>query len=84
MKKHWHYYILLGIIFICGFLLTTFAGVSGQLQMVFIMMTAFLYVILGIYHHIREHSISAKVVIEYIIIAMLGISISFYIVSANL
>lgn len=84
MKGHWHYYILLLAIFIAGFVLTIFAGTTKQLQMLFIIMTAFLYVILGVFHHVQDHSITAKVVIEYVIIAMLGISVSLSIVSATL
>lgn len=84
MKKHWHYYFLLSSLFIVGLSLAAFNGITRQLQLMIVITIACAYCILGVFHHMKEHSINLKIVLEYIIIAMLGVSIAFYIASANL
>ncbi len=78
MQKHLLYYIsLLALLFI-GFGLAKYLDAYKQLQMAIIVLTAFLYVVWGVTHHIIHHSFSIKIMLEYIAIAVLAVSIVFF------
>ena len=74
-KNHFLYYFLLGAILISGLFLTSYFGYNRQMQMLTVTIIALLYVAMGIVHHFKDHSISLKIVLEYVAIAMLGMSI---------
>ncbi len=74
MKHHW-YYLFLFLIFVVGIIAIRLVGYSKSLQIAILMLLAFFYITLGILHHATTHTITAKIVIEYIAIATLGIAI---------
>ncbi len=75
MKKHiWYYLSFLIVIFLGLFLLTHSHG-NKQLQVSFIILIAFFYITFGVVHHVKHHSITAKIVLEYVMVAALGIAI---------
>ena len=76
MKKTFHthltYYISLAVLLILGFILIMLTGYDVRVQLTAVMLTAFFYVLWGVVHHIVHHDISAKIVVEYVLIAALG------------
>jgi hypothetical protein len=80
MKKTIHphiwYYLSLSLLLILGCILVLISGNQPRLQATAIIMTAFFYAFWGIFHHVLHHNISAKIVIEYVLIASLGISLT--------
>lgn len=59
------------------FVLTLFPS-NRQIQMIMVVLAAFIYVIWGLLHHFLNHDLKTKIVIEYILIAGLGISAVFF------
>ena len=81
MKKRTHllYYIfLLGILFWGIFLIFMF-NPKRDLQMVTLLLLSFIYVLAGIIHHLINHDLVLKIVVEYILIAALGVAAAFFI-----
>jgi len=83
-KHHAWYYVSLLTIFLLGLFVLFVVGYSKQLQMAVLVMLSFFYVILGIIHHKMHHTINAMIVIEYIVIATLGISAMLFVLQAVL
>ncbi len=82
IKKHLWYYISLLFMLSFGMFLALQVSFSTKLQVSIIITTAFWYVLWGIAHHIIEHNLSSKVVIEYVLIGSLGMSILFFLIMA--
>ena len=77
-KKHEGYYLSLFMILILGLLLTFLATPNFMFQTIIILITILFYVLWGILHHLINHELTAKIVIEYILIGLLGVSILFF------
>lgn len=75
LKKHVEYYFSLLCIFAIGVFLTIHFASDKQLQMLVLTLTAFLYAAWGIIHHLKDHDLTVKVVIEYVLVGSLGITI---------
>jgi hypothetical protein len=83
-NKHLGYYISLLLLLLLGFLLIYFASPQRQLQLsIFVIVTLF-YIILGITHHKINHDLSAKIVVEYILIGAFGIAVMFFLFKGGL
>jgi hypothetical protein len=78
LKKHSLYYSLLGGILFCGFLLFLSFATNPQAQMMIVLLTSFFYVGFALFHHHLNHDLSAKVVVEYVLIATLGVSLVYF------
>ena len=80
MKKHLHigYYLSIIIMLFLGSLLVFAYRSDLQTQMIVVVMIGFFYVVLGLIHHRMQHDMHIKIVIEYILIATLGISVVFF------
>lgn len=83
-KKHSHYYIALFLLLLVGLLMSLFFSPNKQTQVAFIVLTALIYVFSGILHHIIDHDISLKIMVEYILIGSLGISIMLFLLKGNI
>ncbi len=80
-KYHTGYYITLGVLmFLCLTLLIKSYQIP-EYRIIIIFMTAFLYTFWGIAHHVIDHDISLKVVLEYILIASLGIILMLFVIN---
>lgn len=78
LRKDSLYYLLLFVVLVSGFILfLTFAS-NPQFQMITVMVTSFFYVGFALFHHYLKNDLSVKVVIEYVLIAALGISIVYF------
>lgn len=82
-KSHVIYYIFLIFIFVFVFLLTLLSS-SKQLQVLIIVMGILFYVGFGILHHLINHDLTAKIVIEYVLIGSIGLSVMFFLVKGGL
>lgn len=76
MSNHLLHYIVLGLIFTTVFLSRLFLTFNEQLLIQALFVVSIIYVGWGIYHHYREHDLSTKIVIEYILIASIAILIA--------
>lgn len=83
-KNHAAYYIVLILILGSGFFMTVLATPHKQLQMVTIVMTTFFYIAWGILHHLVNHNLTAKIVIEYVLIGSFGLSAVFFLLKGGL
>jgi hypothetical protein len=72
LKSHVGYYLSLGTLLVICFGLIVIVGNQPAIKITILIMTAVLYAIWGVAHHAVHHDISARVVIEYILIAALG------------
>jgi hypothetical protein len=77
--KHLNYYIILAAIFAVGLFLSLVSYPNINLQIIIIFTTIICYVCWGILHHKISHQLTNKILIEYILIGLLGISIVFFI-----
>ena len=81
MKKDYHfgYYFFLITILSLGLLLTWRLSPNKDLQMLSFIVLSITYASIGIIHHLIDHDLVGKIVIEYVLIAMLGIAAAFFI-----
>ncbi len=80
-RKHTGHYISLITILGLGFLGLILAAPNKKLQTEFLILISILYVIWGVIHHHQNHSLNSKIVVEYILIAALGIAALLFFVS---
>ncbi|HSW88029.1 MAG TPA: hypothetical protein VLG12_02600 [Candidatus Saccharimonadales bacterium] len=78
-KQHNWYYIFLFLIFVAAIIVISLFNYNKTLQIAVLILISLFYVILGIMHHLIHHTITTKIVIEYIAIAVLGISILLFV-----
>lgn len=81
-NKHTGYYLSLGTILLFGLLFTLQLSAKKEQVFVVVLLT-FFYVLWGILHHIIHHNITTKIVIEYIIIGILGMTIILFLIQTG-
>lgn len=74
-KTHSAYYISLILILALGFFLILQNQYGRAFQLTAAVLTAIFYCLWGIVHHYVHHDITAKIVLEYVLIASLGMSV---------
>ena len=77
-KKHITYYFFLLLILLSGLTLTFLAAPRLALQTLIVFVTVVFYIILGISHHFINHDLTVKIMVEYVLIGLFGISIVFF------
>ena len=77
-KKHLAYYLSLCLILSVGLVLTFLASPNLKLQTLIVVLTVVFYILWGILHHLINHELTAKIMVEYILIGVLGLSILFF------
>ena len=77
--KHFNYYVSLVSIFIVGLAAAVIASPNFNLQIFIVILTIVIYVLWGILHHYIAHELTAKIMVEYILIGLLGLSMIFFI-----
>ena len=77
-KKHLGYYISLILILSFGLIAILLANPDIKMQSVIIFMTVFFYILWGMVHHLINHELTLRIVIEYVLIGALGMSILFF------
>jgi NADH:ubiquinone oxidoreductase subunit H len=71
IKAHPIHYAFLGGWLSLGLMLLTMAKYNSQLQMKTMVLMAMGYIVWGIIHHYRLRDLTAKIVLEYILVATL-------------
>lgn len=83
LYKHSAYYASLICILVLGFLLA-YSNISNRsFQIGVVIVTTFFYVLWGIMHHLINHDLHVKIVIEYILIGAFGLTIIFFLLSVS-
>lgn len=82
-NEHILYYVSLTAIFALGAFLIYSVSPNKQLQMLVFIAMAFFYVVWGVLHHFVNHEITSKIVVEYILIATLGVAIMFFLLKGG-
>lgn len=83
MRKHFWYYVTFFLILLGGLLLVVKNAGNRQLQIEIVVILGILYVVWGILHHMLHHSIRVKIVLEYIVIAMLGTALVIFVLQGG-
>lgn len=84
VKEHIVYYVSLAIIIVLGIIIALQFPHNKQVQMMAVVITTFFYVGFGIVHHRENHDVSAKIVVEYMLIGALGMTIaSFFLLGSQ-
>ena len=73
MRKHLFYYIGLVAMILVGMLLIIQYAANKQSQMVIVVGLGVLYVCWGVIHHYLHHNLRARIVLEYVAVASLGV-----------
>lgn len=81
LYKHIGYYASLVIILALGFLLISTDNASRSFQIGVAIATTFFYVLWGMIHHLINHDLNMKIVIEYILIGAFGLTIIFFLLT---
>lgn len=69
---------------ILGFALAMYFSGQPKLQIAMTILTAIIYVVWGVFHHFVHHSFSIRIMLEYLAIAILGISLMFFVLQIAL
>jgi hypothetical protein len=84
LQKHLGYYLSLSAILILGLALILLTSPNLKLQSFVILLTVLFYILWGILHHLINHELSLRIVIEYVLIGTLGLSILFFMMMGGL
>jgi hypothetical protein len=80
MKKHLiphiKYYTILGFIQIIALIVLISLTGNKSLQIAVILTSGFSYIVLAILHHHLHHSLSSKIVLEYVLFGIFGTVVS--------
>ncbi len=81
MKKSTHlpYYSSLGGILLIGILLIMYFSPNRDSQFLVVVGMGICYTLLGLIHHHLAHDLVLKIVVEYILIATLGVSLIYFV-----
>jgi multisubunit Na+/H+ antiporter MnhB subunit len=77
-KKHLGYYITLILILSFGLILILLTSPDVKMQAMIIFITVFFYILWGLLHHLINHELTPRIVIEYVLIGALGLSVLFF------
>lgn len=78
-EKHLKYYLSLIGVIVLGLVFIVVFSPNRNLQMLSLAGLSFAYVLLGIVHHLVNHDLVLKIVVEYILIAGLGLAVTFFV-----
>lgn len=84
MKKHLGYYISFFLIAAGSIFLVFQNNGDKSVVLEFVGLFAVSYVVWGLLHHLVHHSVTLRIVVEYIVVALLGVSIVFFILNGGL
>lgn len=84
LSKHAFYYISLILILLSGFFLAYINPSNKEIQIGAVVLTTFFYVSWGILHHLINHDLTAKIVIEYILIGSFGLVVLLFLFKSGL
>jgi len=80
-SKHVFYYVSLALVLLGLFSVIFFTPGEHTLHMALVVLMGFFYVLWAIIHHLMHHDMHAKIVIEYVLIATVGISFVYFVLT---
>lgn len=80
IKDHGIYHLGLVLFLILWAIFAYYARDNKQLEMMILVSMAALYILWGILHHALMHTLTAKIVVEYIAMASLGLAIALFLI----
>ncbi len=83
ISEHGLYYFSLIVILTLAFFLAYSNSYDRSFQIGVVIATTFFYVLWGIMHHLLNHDLHMKIVIEYILIGAFGLTVIFFLLSVN-
>lgn len=84
MKKHLGYYVSFALILLGSVYVILQNQGDKMLTIEFVCLFAFFYIVWGLLHHLVHHSITLRIVMEYVVVAALGIAVIFFILNGGL
>jgi hypothetical protein len=79
INDHFAYYFLLITILTSGLLLIWALNPNRNLQMLCVIAVSIIYAVTGTVHHLINHDLVGKIVIEYVLVALLGVAAALFI-----
>ena len=83
LNRHHAYYLLVVSTLTLCFVAVRTVGYTRQLQVLFVLTAAFLYVLMGVIHHKVEHDLHLRIILEYVGIASLGMAIIYFLIQVQ-
>ena len=80
IKLHFGYYVSLIVMLAVGFLVIYLSAPNRTLQIAAAILTTISYVFWGIIHHLINHDLHTKIVVEYVLIGILGLTMIVFII----
>lgn len=77
-----HYLIITGIVAL-GISVTSLFSANRQIQLLSAIAAAFLYLCYGVLHHHLEHDLTIKIVVEYVLVALLAMALFIFVSGGN-
>lgn len=78
-ENHFAYYFFLITILILGMVAIWILGPNKNYQFIALIFLSMSYAVIGVFHHLLNHDLVGKIVIEYVLVAVLGIAAAFFI-----
>lgn len=78
------YYISLIFILCLGLFFIILAAPNKNLQLILVLLTTLFYILFGMIHHLINHDLSIRIMIQYIIIGALGVTVVFFFLKGGL
>lgn len=75
IKKHSLYYFSLFLVFSIGIALFFQMSQDRQAQLTILTILTLFYILYGILHHLVNHDLNIKIVVEYLLIGGVGVSL---------
>jgi hypothetical protein len=83
LKNHLGHYASLFVVFLISLVFIILVS-NTQTRVLVAVFTAFFYVSWGIFHHLIHHNLSAKIVVEYVLIGSLGLAFIMFLLKGGL
>ncbi|OGH17602.1 MAG: hypothetical protein A2953_00360 [Candidatus Levybacteria bacterium RIFCSPLOWO2_01_FULL_36_54] len=78
------YYVSLIFILSLGLFFIILAAPNKNLQLILVLLTTLFHILFGIVHHLINHDLRIRVVVQYIVIGALGITVIFFFLKGGL
>lgn len=75
-KKHIRYYAAFSFVQVLGLILIVLSAGSRPLQLFAILATTVFYFVFAVAHHMLDHDLNRKIVLEYALMGCLGLTVS--------
>lgn len=76
--KHLIYYLSLIVILFLGIYLIIQSSYNRNLQLLVVLVTALFYILWGIIHHLINHDLTPKIMVEYLLMGGFGAAVALF------